>query len=238
MTIKSCRDTDDIERFVRLKGCLNLVQKGLPVCAFGMEVDHLFGTTERIRCSIPIVKGEIKNEGALDHSFTKELLDGNGNVIKVTEAPAGMGTGMMPRRPDETEGGLIFKNHFRCQNRPACCEDTNFINLWIAFNGLDVLSSVNPLQVSFCGRFWLDELKFLLQSLHDGLHPPRSRRRIGCVDFIKSWVEDDLHVFLSPIKNGNPILPHFVSLVYIELSDRIKLTIQNTDIQYIQAVIG
>src|SRR4030042_651366 len=171
MTIKSCRDTDDIERFDRLKGCLNLVQKGLPVCTFGMEVAHLFGTTPRIRRSIPIVKVEIKNQCALDLSFTKELLDGNGNVIKVTEAPAGMGTGMMPRRSDQSKSGLIFKSHFRCQNRPACCEDTNFINLWITFDGLDVLPSVNPLQVSFCGKFWLDKFIYSFEGLDHWLHP-------------------------------------------------------------------
>ena len=75
------------------------------------------------------MKIEIEDEGAFDLFLAEELLDGNGNIIEITEPPAGMGTGMVSWRPDQAESGLAFKSHFRCQNGPSGSEKPDFIDL-------------------------------------------------------------------------------------------------------------
>jgi hypothetical protein len=41
---------------------------------------------------------KVENKGAFDLTLTDELFDGNRNIIEVTEAPTGMGTGMVAWR--------------------------------------------------------------------------------------------------------------------------------------------
>jgi hypothetical protein len=138
---------------------------------------------------------EIEDERPVDLFLVDEPFDGNGDIIEITEAPTGMGTGMMPRRPNETESGLSVNGHLSCKNGSSCGKKSDLIDQRIAFDGLDVLSSVNSLQVSFCGRLWFDKLKFFLQGLHDGFHPPRSRRRILGIMLIKSRMKNNFHRF-------------------------------------------
>ena len=54
----------------------------------------------------------------------------------------------MTWRPDQAESGLAFKSHFRRQNRPSGCKDSNLINLRLLLDGLDMTPSMDSLEVS------------------------------------------------------------------------------------------
>ena len=98
-----------------------------------MEITHLFGTTEGIGCTITIMEIKIEDESVFDLLLAHEPLDGDCNVIEVAETPAGMGTGMVSRRSDQTESGLAFKGRFCGQNGSSCREDSDFIDLRLSF---------------------------------------------------------------------------------------------------------
>ena len=142
---------------------------------------------------------EIENEGVLDLACAEELLDRNGNIVEVTEAPAGMGTGMMPRRPDQAKGGFSLAGHFCSQDGPACCETTDFIDETIVLDGSDMLPSVDSFDVPVRRGFGFRKFEFTLEGLYDCFHPARHSRRIVGVDFVKPLVKDDLHGF-SPFR--------------------------------------
>ena len=94
------------------------------------------------------MKIEIEDKGALDLFLTEEFLDGNRNIVEIAEPPAGMGAGMVAWRPDQAESGLAFKSHFRRQNCPSGGKDPNLIDLKVPFHRLNVIPSVDSLEVS------------------------------------------------------------------------------------------
>src|SRR4030065_2536466 len=108
-----------------------------------MKIAHGLRAVEGIGCAITEMEIEIEDESVFDLFVTDELFNGNGNIIKVTESPTGMGTGMMPRRPDQTKSRLAFKGHFRCQNSPSSGQDPEVINLRLSFDELDMILSMN-----------------------------------------------------------------------------------------------
>ena len=113
-----------------------------------MEITDGGQAIEGIGCAVPVMKIEIEDEGAFDLLLTEKFLDGNSNIVEIAEPPAGMGAGMVPWRPDQAESGLAFKSHLRRQNCPSGGKDPNLIDLRLPFNKLNVIPSMDSLEVS------------------------------------------------------------------------------------------
>jgi hypothetical protein len=94
------------------------------------------------------MKIEIEDKGTLNLPLTQEFVNGNSNIVEVTESPTGMGTSMVSWRPDQTEGGLALESHFRGQEGASSGKDPNFIDLRLPLDELNVIFSMNPRQVS------------------------------------------------------------------------------------------
>ena len=112
-----------------------------------MEIIHRFGTAEGIGGAISKMKIEIEDEGAFNLLLTEEFFNGDSNIIEVAESPTGMGTSMVSRGSDQTESGLTFKSHFRCQDGSSRCQNSHLINLGLPFDELNMILSMNSLQI-------------------------------------------------------------------------------------------
>jgi hypothetical protein len=158
-----------------------------------MEIVNIAGTLKRIGRAVSVMEVEIENQGATDLSIVKEPLDRNGQIVEITEAPAGMGAGVMSWRPDQTKGGLPFAGRLSRQDRPSGSEKGDLVQGRIALHGSDVLSPMSELQVSLGGRPGLHKFEGSLEGSDDRFHPSRSRRGIVAIDLVESRVKNDLH---------------------------------------------
>jgi hypothetical protein len=114
-----------------------------------MKIDYGFGTVKRVGGPISIVEIEIEDESALNLSVADQPFNGDGDIIEIAETPAGMGTSMMPRRPDETKSRLAFKSYLCCENCSPCSKASDFVDQRICLDMLNMSPAVNPFEISF-----------------------------------------------------------------------------------------
>ena len=87
MTVKSSRNRKDVTLSLCPEKSLNVLQTSVSTPPFWMEISHLFRSTECVGCSISKVEIEIEDERMMNFSLGKEFLDGDGDVVEISESP-------------------------------------------------------------------------------------------------------------------------------------------------------
>lgn len=196
VSVKTRGDGEDIIPRPLLQGLSEGLEKILSRRPFGMEVDRLFRTAKDIGRAVSEVEIEVEDQGASDFPFVKKPLDGNGDIVEVTESPAGVRVGVVTGGPNQAESGLAREGCCCCRDRPTRRKAGNLEERGISFDRLDVSPSVNPFKTPDLCSFGLDKGIEIPKCPDDCLHPSRSRSGIGRIDLEKAFVKDHLHGML------------------------------------------